>query len=168
MTNETSSLPLAGLRVIAFEQAVAAPLCSRHLADLGAEVIKIERRGEGDFARGYDSVIHGTSTWFAWLNRGKRSLSLDLKTEQGIEIAHKLVGGADVVVQNFAPGAFDRLGLGADQLRQKDPSLIVASITGYGEEGPYRERKAYDLLVQAEAGVLSVTGTPDTPSKAGV
>jgi formyl-CoA transferase len=160
--------PLAGLRVVTFEQAVAAPLCSRHLADLGADVIKIERVGEGDFARDYDSVIHGMSTWFAWLNRGKRSVTLDLKEPDGIAIAHKLVSSADVVLQNFAPGAFDRLGLGVAQLRAAHPSLIVASITGYGEDGPYRDRRAYDLLVQAEAGVLSVTGTPDAPAKAGV
>ncbi|HLF78594.1 MAG TPA: CaiB/BaiF CoA-transferase family protein [Dehalococcoidia bacterium] len=164
----TSPLPLDGLRVIAFEQAVAAPLCSRHLADLGADVIKVERRGEGDFARAYDSVIHGTSTWFAWLNRGKRSLTLDMKHPKGIEVAEKLVAGADVLVQNFAPGAFDRLGLGVEQLRQRHPRLIVASITGYGEDGPYRDRKAYDLLLQAETGVVSVTGTPEEPSKAGV
>jgi crotonobetainyl-CoA:carnitine CoA-transferase CaiB-like acyl-CoA transferase len=161
-------LPLAGLRVIAFEQAVAAPLCSRHLADLGADVVKVERRGEGDFARAYDSVIHGTSTWFTWLNRGKRSLTLDMKHPQGIEVAQRLVAGADVVMQNFAPGAFDRLGLGIDQLHERYPRLVVASITGYGEDGPYRDRKAYDLLLQAETGVVSVTGTPEEPSKAGV
>lgn len=147
---------------------MAAPLCSRHLADLGAHVIKVERVGEGDFARDYDSVIHGMSTWFAWLNRGKRSLTLDLKDPSGIEIANKLIASADVVVQNFAPGAFDRLGLGVSQLRERHPALITVSITGYGEDGPYRDRRAYDLLVQAEAGVLSVTGTPEEPAKAGV
>src|SRR5690242_12782392 len=119
MSNETSSLPLAGLRVIAFEQAVAAPLCSRHLADLGADVIKIERRGEGDFARAYDSVIHGTSTWSAWLNRGKRSLTLGMKHADSLAIAEKLVAGADIVVQYFAPGAFARLGLGVEQLQER-------------------------------------------------
>jgi itaconate CoA-transferase len=168
MTTEPSALPLSGLRVVAFEQAVAAPLCSRHLADLGADVIKVERRGEGDFARAYDDVIHGTSTWFAWLNRGKRSLTLDMKHPRGLEVAQKLVAGADVVLQNFAPGAFDRLGLGIDQLHQRYPGLVVASITGYGEDGPYRDRKAYDLLLQAETGVVSVTGAPEEPAKAGV
>ena len=161
-------LPLAGVRVVSFEQAVAAPLCSRHLADLGAEVIKFERVGEGDFARHYDTAIHGNSTWFTWLNRGKRSLTLDLKAEAGIEIAHRLVESADVVIQNFAPGAFDRLGLGVAQLHEKFPRLIAVSITGYGEDGPYRDRRAYDLLLQAETGVLSVTGLPDAPAKSGV
>lgn len=168
LTSETSSLPLAGIRVVGFEQAVAAPLCTRHLADLGAEVVKVERRGEGDFARHYDSVIHGNSTWFSWLNRGKRSLSLDLKHEKGIEIAHRLVERADVVVQNFAPGAFDRLGLDVASLHKRYPRLIACSITGYGEDGPYRDRRAYDLLLQAEAGVVSVTGTPEEPAKVGV
>jgi formyl-CoA transferase len=167
-TSETSSLPLAGLRVVGFEQAVAAPLCTRHLADLGADVIKVERRGEGDFARYYDSVIHGESTWFTWLNRGKRSITLDLKNTKGIEIAHKLVERADVVVQNFAPGAFDRLGLDVASLHAKHPRLVACSITGYGEDGPYRDRRAYDLLLQAETGVVSVTGTPEQPSKVGV
>jgi itaconate CoA-transferase len=152
----------------AFEQAVAAPLCSRHLADLGADVVKVERRDGGDFARAYDGVIHGNSTWFTWLNRGKRSLTLDMKTKRGLEVAEKLVAGADVVLQNFAPGAFDRLGLGVGQLHERYPRLIVASITGYGEDGPYRDRKAYDLLLQAETGVVSVTGAPDSPSKSGV
>ena len=165
---ESSSFPLAGIRVVAFEQAVAAPLATRHLADLGADVIKVERQGEGDFARAYDSVIHGTSTWFAWLNRRKRSLSLDLKHPRGLEIAEKLVAGADVVVQNFAPGAFDRLGLGVDQLHARYPRLIAVSITGYGEDGPYRDRRAYDLLLQAETGVVSVTGFPDQTAKVGI
>jgi itaconate CoA-transferase len=163
-----ADLPLAGIRVIAFEQAVAAPLCTRHLADLGADVIKVERRGEGDFARGYDSAVHGYSTWSVWLNRGKRSLTLDIKSERGREVAERLVAGADVVVQNFGPGAFDRLGLGVTQLHERYPRLVAASITGYGEDGPYRDRKAYDLLLQAEAGVVSVTGTPETPAKAGI
>ena len=165
---DANHLPLEGVHVVSFEQAVAAPLCSRHLADLGADVIKVERVGEGDFARAYDNVIHGASTWFTWLNRGKRSLSLDLKAAEGLEIARRLVERADIVIQNFAPGAFDRLGLGVAQLHERYPRLIVASITGYGEEGPYRDRRAYDLLVQAEAGVLSVTGTPEEPAKAGV
>ena len=153
---------------MSFEQAVAAPLCSRHFADLGADVIKVERPGEGDFARAYDDVIQGTSTWFAWLNRGKRSLSLNLKHPRGLEVAHRLAARADVVIQNFAPGSLDRLGLGVGQLHERHPRLVVTSITGYGEDGPYRDRKAYDLLLQAEAGVLSVTGTPDQPAKAGI
>jgi itaconate CoA-transferase len=165
---DASAFPLAGIRVVAFEQAVAAPLATRHLADLGADVIKVERKGEGDFARAYDSVIHGTSTWFAWLNRRKRSLSLDLKHERGREIAEKLVAGADVVVQNFAPGAFDRIGLGVDQLHERYPRLIAVSITGYGEDGPYRDRRAYDLLLQAETGVVSVTGFPERTAKVGL
>jgi len=165
---DASAFPLAGIRVVAFEQAVAAPLATRHLADLGADVIKVERKGEGDFARAYDSVIHGTSTWFAWLNRRKRSLSLDLKHERGREIAEKLVAGADVVMQNFAPGAFDRIGLGVDQLHERYPRLIAVSITGYGEDGPYRDRRAYDLLLQAETGVVSVTGFPERTAKVGL
>jgi itaconate CoA-transferase len=128
----------------------------------------VERRGEGDFARAYDSVIHGSSTWFTWLNRRKRSLSLDLKHERGREIAEKLVAGADVVVQNFAPGAFDRMGLGVDQLHDRYPRMIAVSVTGYGEDGPYRDRRAYDLLLQAETGVVSVTGLPDQPAKVGL
>src|SRR5688572_3512279 len=125
--NITSSMPLAGVRVVAFEQAVAAPLATRHLCDLGADVVKVERIGEGDFARAYDSVIHGTSTWFAWLNRGKRSLTLDMKHERGLEIAERLVANADIVVQNFAPGAFERLGLGVDQLRSEEHTSELQS-----------------------------------------
>jgi crotonobetainyl-CoA:carnitine CoA-transferase CaiB-like acyl-CoA transferase len=159
---------LAGIKVVAFEQAVAAPLATRHLADLGADVVKVERQGEGDFARGYDSAVHGTSTWFAWLNRRKRSLTLDMKHPDGREIAEKLVARSDVVVQNFAPGAFERLGLSVTQLHERYPSLIVASITGYGEDGPYRDRRAYDLLLQAETGVVSVSGTPEAAAKTGV
>ena len=162
------NFPLRGLRVVSFEQAVAAPLCTRHLADMGADVIKIERRGEGDFARAYDSAVYGSSTWFTWLNRGKRSITLDLKAEDGLRVAEDLVAQADVVVQNFATGAFERLNLGIGQLRERYPALIGASITGYGEDGPYGQRKAYDLLVQAEAGVMSVTGTAEQPSKVGV
>jgi itaconate CoA-transferase len=131
-------------------------------------VIKVERQGEGDFARGYDSAIHGTSTWFAWLNRRKRSLTLDMKHPQGREVAERLVARADVVVQNFAPGAFERLGLSVTQLHERYPALIVASITGYGEDGPYRDRRAYDLLLQAETGVVSVSGTPEAAAKTGV
>src|SRR5215208_6352763 len=160
--------PLAGIKVVALEQAVAAPLCTRHLADLGAEVVKVERSGEGDFARGYDSAVKGLASWFVWANRGKRSLTLDLKHARGQEIAARLVAGADVVVQNFAPGALDRLGLGVDQVRAAHPRLIACSLTGYGEDGPYRDRKAYDLLLQGETGVLSITGTPEQPVKSGI
>lgn len=128
----------------------------------------MERQGDGDFARAYDSAIHGTSTWFAWLNRRKRSISLDLKHERGREIAEKLVGSADVVVQNFAPGAFDRLGLSVDQLHERYPRMVAVSITGYGEDGPYRDRRAYDLLLQAETGAISVTGHPDQTAKIGI
>ena len=163
-----AALPLAGIRVVALEQAVAAPLATRHLADLGAEVIKVERPGEGDFARAYDSTVHGLSSWFVWLNRGKQSITLDLKQPGGREVAERLIAGADVVVQNFAPGALDRLGLGVAQLRARYPALIACSVTGYGEDGPYRDRRAYDLLLQGEAGVLSVTGTPEQPAKSGV
>ena len=162
------SLPLAGIKVLSFEQAVAAPLCTRHLVDLGAEVIKIERRGEGDFARAYDTAIHGMSSYFAWLNRGKRSITLDITNARGQDLAHKIIAGCDVVVQNFAPGALDRRGLGVTQLHERYPRLIACSLTGYGEDGPYRDRKAYDALVQAEAGVFSITGTPESPSKAGI
>ena len=159
---------LTGIRVIALEQAVAAPLCTRHLADLGADVIKIERPGEGDFARAYDTTAGGISSWFAWLSRNKRSLTLDLKDPRGQEVVHRLAAGTDVVVQNFAPGALDRLGLGVDQLRERYPSLVVCSVTGYGEDGPFRDRKAYDLLLQGETGVLSVTGTPEQQVKSGI
>jgi crotonobetainyl-CoA:carnitine CoA-transferase CaiB-like acyl-CoA transferase len=164
----TPALPLAGIRVIALEQAVAAPLCTRHLADLGADVVKVERPGEGDFARAYDTAVNGLASWFAWLNRGKRSLTLDLKQSGGLEVVQRLIAGADVVVQNFAPGALERLGLGVDQVRRQHPRLIACSITGYGEDGPYRDRKAYDLLLQGETGVLSVTGTPEQQVKSGV
>ncbi len=162
------NLPLAGIKVLALEQAVAAPLCTRHLVDLGAEVIKIERRGEGDFARAYDTAIHGMSSYFAWLNRGKKSITLDITQPKGQELAHRIIAGCDIVIQNFAPGALDRRGLGVGQLHEKYPRLIVCSLTGYGEDGPYRDRKAYDALVQAEAGVFSITGTPESPSKAGI
>lgn len=163
-----TSLPLVGVRVVALEQAVAAPLCTRHLADLGASVIKVERPGEGDFARGYDSTVNGLSSWFVWLNQGKRSISVDLKAELGQQIVHRLVERADVVVQNFAPGALDRQGLGVDTLHARHPRLIACAVTGYGEDGPYRERKAYDLLLQGEAGVLSVSGTPAQQVKSAI
>lgn len=162
------SLPLIGIRVAALEQAVAAPLCTRHLADLGAEVVKVERPNEGDFARGYDSALSGLSSWFVWLNGGKRSLAVDLKEPRGREVVERLIAGADVVVQNFGPGAMERLGLGVEQLHARFPRLIACSISGYGESGPYAERKAYDALVQGEAGVIAVTGTPEQPAKTGI
>lgn len=164
----TSTLPLEGITVVTLEQAVAAPLATRHLADLGARVIKLERIGEGDFARNYDHAVHGMATHFVWLNRGKESVTLDLKSEEGLALAHRLIDRADVFVQNAAPGAIERLGLDPDQLVQDHPRLVVAGISGYGTGGPLRDRKAYDMLIQAESGLISVTGTPETPTKTGV
>ncbi len=161
-------LPLDGVTVVALEQAVAAPFATRQLADLGARVIKIERPGDGDFARGYDLAVHGQSSYFVWLNRGKESIELDLKSADGQAVLGALLARADVLVQNLAPGAAERLGLGAGELRKRQPRLITCSISGYGPDGPYRHKKAYDLLVQCEAGLLSVTGTPEEPAKAGI
>lgn len=161
-------LPLDGVRVVALEQAVAAPFCSRQLADLGADVIKIERPDGGDFARGYDRAVHGQATYFVWLNRGKRSIVCDLKEPAGLDVAHRLVARADVFLHNLAPGAVERFGLGYETLAARHPRLIWCGISGYGPDGPYRSKKAYDLLVQAEAGVLSVTGTPEAPAKVGI
>lgn len=160
--------PLDGITVVSLEQAVAAPFASRQLADLGARVIKIERPGVGDFARDYDQSVKGQSAYFVWLNRSKESLTLDVKHPQAQEILKRLIGGADVFIQNLAPGAAKRLGLGADELLAKHPRLIVCDISGYGDAGPYAHKKAYDLLVQSEAGVLSLTGTPEAPSKVGI
>jgi itaconate CoA-transferase len=161
--------PLDGVVVVALEQAVAAPLATRHLADLGARVIKIERPGEGDFARHYDdSVGPGFSSWFVWLNRGKESVALDVKSSHGRTVLAKLLARADVFVHNLAPGAIDRLGFPIDELHQRHPGLITCSLSGYGPDGPYRDRKAYDLLIQSEAGLVSLTGTPQHPAKAGV
>ncbi len=160
--------PLDGITVMALEQAVAAPFATRQLADLGARVIKIERPNTGDFARGYDETVKGMSSHFVWLNRSKESLTLDLKHSRAAPILERLLDRADIVIQNLAPGAARRLGLGADSLLPKYPRLIVCDISGYGHDGPYASKKAYDLLVQAEAGVLSVTGTADTPSKVGI
>jgi itaconate CoA-transferase len=160
--------PLDGVTVIALEQAVAAPLATRQLADLGARVIKIERPNVGDFARGYDETVKGMSSHFVWLNRSKESLTLDLKHSSATPILEKLLERADVVIQNLAPGAARRLGLGGESLLPKYPRLIICDVSGYGDNGPYASKKAYDLLVQAEAGVLSVTGTADTPSKVGI
>jgi itaconate CoA-transferase len=163
-----STLPLQGLRVVALEQAVAAPFCSRQLADMGADVIKVERPDGGDFARSYDSALDGMSAYFAWLNRGKRSIVLDLKRDEDRAAFGKLIARADIFIHNLAPGSVERLGLGFDTLKVVHPRLIWCSISGYGPDGPYRDKKAYDLLIQAESGVVSVTGTPDTPAKVGV
>jgi crotonobetainyl-CoA:carnitine CoA-transferase CaiB-like acyl-CoA transferase len=155
------------IKVITLEQAIAAPLCTRQLADLGARVIKIERPGVGDFARGYDERVQGLSSHFVWTNRSKESFTLDVKQHEATRILDALLASADVLVQNLAPGAADRLGLGYDALAPKYPQLIVCNISGYGPDGPYRDRKAYDLLIQGESGFLSITGSPDAPAKAG-
>jgi crotonobetainyl-CoA:carnitine CoA-transferase CaiB-like acyl-CoA transferase len=159
--------PLDGVLVVSLEHAIAAPFCTRQLADLGARVIKVERDGEGDFARRYDTRVEGQSSHFVWVNRSKESLALDLKSAQAAEVMHGLLARADVFVQNLAPGAAARLGLSAELLMARYPRLIVCDISGYGEDGPYRDRKAYDLLIQAESGFLSVTGTADEMAKAG-
>ena len=160
--------PLQGLTVVTLEHAIAAPLATRHLADLGARVIKIERPGAGDFARGYDARVRGLASHFVWANRSKESLTLDVKHPAARDVLQRLVlEQADVVVQNLAPGASARLGLDHATLAALKPSIIVCDISGYGADGPYRDRKAYDLLIQSEAGFVSVTGTPDEPCKAG-
>jgi itaconate CoA-transferase len=161
-------LPLSGITIVSLEQAVAAPFATRQLADLGARVVKVERPEVGDFARGYDRTVKGLASHFVWLNRSKESLTLDLKQDGAKEILNRLIESADVFVQNLAPGATGRLGFGAQTLRERHPSLIVCDVSGYGSSGPYRDKKAYDLLVQCEAGLVSITGTPDTPSKVGV
>lgn len=161
------TLPLDGMTVLALEQAVAAPFCTARLADAGAEVIKIERP-EGDFARGYDRAAGGESSYFVWLNRGKKSVVLDLAKDEGRAAVAALVAQADVLVQNFKPGAMARLGLSIETLRQKYPKLICCSISGYGDTGPYAQRKAYDLLVQADSGLSSITGGPDGPARVGI
>jgi len=160
-------LPLQGITVVSLEQAIAAPFATRQLADLGARIIKVERP-EGDFARGYDKTVNGLSSHFVWTNRSKESLTLDLKKEEGKRILHKLLAKADVFVQNLAPGAAERLGFGPEELRRLYPRLIVCGISGYGSDGPYRDKKAYDLLIQCEAGLVSITGTEDTPCKTGI
>ena len=163
--------PLEGITVVTLEHAIAAPFCTRQLADLGARVIKIERPGVGDFARAYDTRVHGQASHFVWTNRSKESLTLDLKHADAPEVLARLLATADVLVQNLAPGAAARLGVSFEALHEKHPSLIVCDISGYGDDpvnpGPYRDKKAYDLLIQSEAGFLSVTGSPDEPSKAG-
>ena len=160
--------PLAGITVVALEQAVAAPLATRHLADLGARVIKVERPDGGDFARHYDAAVKGLSSYFVWLNRSKQSLTLDLKRPEAMEVLARLLARADVFVQNLAPGAADRLGLAPAALRDRHPRLIVCTVSGYGAAGPYAAKKAYDLLVQSEVGLVSITGTPDAAAKAGI
>ncbi len=160
--------PLAGITVISLEQAVAAPFATRQLADLGARVIKIERPGVGDFARRYDTTTKGLSSHFVWLNRSKESLTLDVKAPGGKQILEKLLGQADVFIQNLAPGAVERLGFDPETVRERWPQLIMGSVSGYGSTGPYTHKKAYDLLIQAESGFVSITGTPDEPSKAGI
>jgi len=159
--------PLDGVTVVALEHVIAGPFCTRHLADLGARIIKIERPGVGDPARAYDHRVRGMSSHFVWTNRSKESITLDLKQEAALEIVHKLLENADVLVQNLAPGAAARMGFSFEALKDPYPRLIVCDISGYGADGPYRDKKAYDLLIQSESGLLSVTGTPDTPSKAG-
>ena len=161
------SLPLAGITVVSLEQAVAAPFATRQLADLGARVIKVERES-GDFARDYDNTVRGMSSYFVWLNRNKESVVLDLKSPADMETLRRLVTKADVLVQNLAPGALDRLGLDATAALELNPTLIYASISGYGTEGPFGNKKAYDLLTQCEAGLLSLTGGPDEPARVGI
>ncbi|MGG0936787.1 CaiB/BaiF CoA-transferase family protein [Brevibacillus centrosporus] len=160
--------PLDGITVVALEQAVAAPFATRQLAELGARVIKIERPKVGDFARHYDTTVNGMSSHFVWCNHSKESLTLNVKEPEAKEILDQLLAKADVFIQNFGPGAIDRLGFGIDVLKEKYPQLIICSISGYGENGPYREKKAYDLLVQCEAGLVSVTGSEEVPSKVGI
>ena len=159
--------PLDGITVVSLEHAIAAPFCTRQLADLGARVIKVERPGGGDFARAYDTQVDGLCSHFVWVNRSKESLTLDLKQPSAIVTLKTLLKTADVLVQNLAPGATARMGLTAEVLQKENPKLILCDISGYGNNGPYRDKKAYDLLIQSEAGFLSVTGTPETPSKAG-
>ena len=159
--------PLDGITVVSLEHAIAAPFCTRQLADLGARVIKVERPGAGDFARAYDTRVNGRASHFVWTNRSKESLTLDLKQPVALEVLMGLLARADVLVQNLAPGAAARMGLSYGVLSQRFPKLIVCDISGYGEDGPYRDKKAYDLLIQSESGFVSITGTPDEPSKAG-
>jgi crotonobetainyl-CoA:carnitine CoA-transferase CaiB-like acyl-CoA transferase len=160
--------PLDGITIVALEHVIAAPFATRQLADLGARVIKIERPGAGDFARHYDERAKGMSSHFTWVNRSKESLTLDLKQEGALIILKQLLQKADVFVQNLAPGAAARMGLSPEALQALNPKLIYCNLSGYGEDGPYRDKKAYDLLIQSEAGLLSITGTPDEPSKAGI
>jgi formyl-CoA transferase len=166
-TREAKMLPLEGITVIAVEQAVAAPFCSSRLADAGATVIKVERP-EGDFARAYDVAAKGQSSYFVWLNRGKQSVVVDLATREGRAQLEELIAGADVLLQNLKPGSMDKLGFSLERVRKDYPALICCTITGYGDEGPYAHRKAYDLLIQAESGLASITGSAEGPSRVGV
>ena len=168
MTYAKPVLALEGITVVSLEHAIAAPLATRHLADQGARVIKVERPGSGDFARAYDTRVDGLASHFVWVNRSKESLTLDLKQPEALEILMQLLAQADVLVQNLAPGAASRLGLSYEALSANNPTLIVCDISGYGEGGPYTEKKAYDLLIQSEAGFLSITGTPEEQVKAGI
>ena len=168
MNSTAAPLPLDGITVVSLEHAIAAPLATRHLADLGARVIKIERPGVGDFARAYDHRVDGMASHFVWVNRSKESLCLDLKQPAAMEILSSLLASADVLVQNLAPGAAERMGLSFEALSPRHPRLIVCDISGYGDGGPYTDKKAYDLLIQSESGFLSVTGTPDEQVKAGI
>src|SRR5690625_4547260 len=161
-------LPLEGITVVTLEQAIAAPFATRQLADMGARVIKIERPEVGDFARNYDTTVNGLSSHFVWCNRSKESIEVDLKTEDGKEVLRRLIDKADVFMQNLAPGAIERMGFDPEALTEKHPELIVCSLSGYGTGGPYEAKKAYDLLVQCEAGLVSITGNEGIPSKAGI
>ncbi|MBU6530365.1 CaiB/BaiF CoA transferase family protein [Streptomyces mayonensis] len=168
MTEHPEDLPLSGITVVSIEQAVAAPFATRQLADLGARVIKVERPGGGDFARRYDTAVHGESSYFVWLNRSKESVTLDLKSDAGREILEQLLAEADVFVQNLAPGAAGRMGLGVQDLAERFPSLIPCSVSGYGTSGPWADRKAYDMLVQCQTGLVSLTGNEHGSARVGV
>ena len=168
MTSPADHRALEGMLVVSIDQAVAAPLAARHLADLGARVVKIERPDGGDFARAYDSAVLGEASHFVWLNRGKESVAIDLKAPEGRDLLHRLLARADVFLHNLGPGAVERLGFGAAELLRRHPQLVVCTMSGYGSTGPYRDKRAYDLLVQSEAGLVSITGTPDHPAKAGI
>jgi itaconate CoA-transferase len=162
------ALPLDGFRVVAFEVAAAGPFCTQLLADMGADVVKIERPGTGDTIRGWDNAVHGLSSGYVWVNRNKRSIALDVKSDNGKAVMRRLAERADVFLENFAPGVVDGLSLGYGDLSALNPRLVYCSISGYGQDGPYRDRKAFDLLIQGEAGIISTTGSPDAPAKASV
>jgi crotonobetainyl-CoA:carnitine CoA-transferase CaiB-like acyl-CoA transferase len=166
--NENPSRALDGVRVVSFEQVLAGPFCTCILADMGAEVIKVERPGVGDLIRHWDKVVRGLSSGYVWLNRNKQSLTVDVKQEKGREILHRLIRDADIFFENYAPGVAERSGLGYEKLKSINPRLIYCSLSGYGQDGPYRDVKAYDLLVQGEAGIIATTGYPDKPAKASV
>jgi itaconate CoA-transferase len=163
-----AALALEGVRVLALEMSVSGPHCTKILADMGAEVVKVEKPGSGDVIRGWDSVVHGLSSGFVWLNGNKRSFAVDIKTPAGRQAVQRLAERVDVVLENFAPGVAERLGLGATELCTRNPRLIYCSLSGYGQDGPYRNVKAYDLLIQAEAGIIASTGYPDKPAKVGL